>query len=124
MKFSIWRSSWKVLVLVSFASASSIVLRAEVQPQEPLQVTMAHFAESLGVRCAFCHGDQENLGGKDPETAAAAQGKRKIARRMMEMVREINGKYMGELSPMPTNAIKWARVNCFTCHRGSTYPER
>jgi photosynthetic reaction center cytochrome c subunit len=73
-------------------------------PATQLEPTMAFISGSLGVRCNYCH-----VGGsfeKDDKPTKLA------ARRMMQMVREINkGSFNGE-----------GAVSCFTCHRGKPAP--
>lgn len=73
-------------------------------PATQLEPTMAFISGSLGVRCNYCHvaGSFE----KDDKPTKLA------ARRMMQMVREINkGSFNGE-----------GAVSCFTCHRGKPAP--
>jgi hypothetical protein len=89
-------------------------------PESQLFPLMNLVADSLGVRCDYCHVQAtpdltktpSNIGGwvwdRDDK-----QPKR-TAREMMRMVIDLNaGRFKGE-----------SRVTCYTCHRGSTQPAR
>jgi hypothetical protein len=68
---------------------------------EPAQVgrAMEGFNVALGVDCTFCHGR---------DFASDANPHKEIARRMLQMTRQINTNF---------------KVSCFTCHRGQTTPK-
>jgi hypothetical protein len=72
-----------------------------------LPATMQSFVQALGLldkgACAYCHVDDRSSDAKIQKTTA---------RRMIIMVRAING----------TFGDGKQHVNCFTCHRGSTTP--
>lgn len=73
-------------------------------PAEQLQPTMQFVADSLGVRCSFCHVS----GANDRDDKEQKQ----TARRMMQMVLAVN-----------KNSFGGRRVvTCYTCHRGSSVP--
>lgn len=57
--------------------------------------------------CAFCHGDEGDF-------ASDALYTKVVARRMIEMTREINSSWGDHVAP--------AGVTCFTCHRGQNVP--
>jgi len=89
-------------------------------PESQLFPLMNLLADSLGVRCDYCHVQAtpdftktpSNMGGwlwnRDDKPP-----KRK-AREMMQMVVDLNaGRFNGE-----------PRVTCYTCHRGATQPTR
>jgi photosynthetic reaction center cytochrome c subunit len=69
--------------------------------------TMGFIAGALGVGCDHCHVNPFSED-KKPE--------KKKAREMMRMVAAINQQYFGDMPGM--------RVNCQTCHRGSTKPAK
>ena len=69
--------------------------------------TMGFIAGSLGVGCDHCHVNPFS-DDKKPE--------KKKAREMMRMVLAINQQYFADMPGM--------RVNCQTCHRGSTKPAK
>jgi photosynthetic reaction center cytochrome c subunit len=64
---------------------------------------------SLGLapaqRCSFCHIQGDNASDENP--------KKLVARKMMEMVNDINAKF-------PDGKV---HVSCYTCHRGKTTPD-
>ena len=89
-------------------------------PESQLFPLMNVLADSLGVRCDYCHVQANpdftktpsNLGGwvwdRDDKPA------KRTALEMMRMVVDLNGgRFRGE-----------ARITCYTCHRGSTKPAR
>lgn len=57
--------------------------------------------------CAFCHGEEGDF-------ASDALYTKVIARRMIEMTREINSSWSDHVAP--------AGVTCYTCHRGQNVP--
>src|SRR6266404_6269515 len=74
---------------------------------EPAQIipTMRAFAAALGVECVHCHVDKNFPSDDNP--------KKEIARNMILMSREINGKF-------PDGQ---RHVSCYTCHRGEVTPK-
>ena len=94
------------------------VLQALPEPQ--LFILMNLVADSLGVRCDYCHVQAKpdltktpfNVGGWVWDSDDKPQ--KRTAREMMRMVVELNaGSFRGE-----------ARITCYTCHRGTTRPAR
>ena len=89
------------------------ITRAQLVP------VMRSFAMHLGVRCEHCHAGE----GNDLSTfdfASDAKPAKATARKMMAMVRTINGTLLdGVGTPPPPNTN---RVTCFTCHRGAKTP--
>ena len=57
--------------------------------------------------CAYCHGEEGDFAGDDLYTKV-------VARRMIEMTRNINETWADHVAP--------AGVTCFTCHRGENVP--
>ena len=57
--------------------------------------------------CSYCHGDEGNFASDDLYTKV-------VARRMIEMTREINSSWGEHVAP--------AGVTCYTCHRGKNVP--
>jgi hypothetical protein len=89
-------------------------------PESQLFSLMNLLAESLGVRCDYCHVQvapdltrtPSNVGGWVWDRDDKPQ--KRTAREMMRMVIDLNaGRFKGE-----------SRVTCYTCHRGSTQPAR
>ena len=78
--------------------------------------TMKFFAQSLGVRCTFCHVGAEGQPLSTFDFASDAKPNKEIARGMIRMVKEINTNL-----PMITGAAE-SKITCFTCHRGAQHP--
>ncbi|MEO8597409.1 MAG: c-type cytochrome [Candidatus Solibacter sp.] len=75
------------------------VLKAEDE-----RAVMGAMRGALGEQCTFCH-VQDRASDENP--------KKLVARKMMEMVNDINSKF-------PDGK---AHVSCYTCHRGKTMPD-
>lgn len=73
-----------------------------------IRATMFAFRTALGQQCAFCHAQ----GANGPDFASDDNPKKAIAREMIKMVNDINGKF-------PDGK---AHVSCYTCHRGANLP--
>ena len=89
-------------------------------PEAQLFPLMNLLADSLGVRCDYCHVQEKPDFTKSPSNVGgwvwASDGKpqKQIAREMMRMVIDLNAdRFRGD-----------ARVTCYTCHRGATQPSR
>jgi hypothetical protein len=89
-------------------------------PESQLFPMMNLLADSLGVRCDYCHVQAtpdltrtpSNLGGWVWDRDDKPQ--KRTALEMMRMVVELNaGRFKGQ-----------SRVTCYTCHRGTTQPAR
>src|SRR3954462_15345073 len=78
--------------------------------KDQIKQVMKAQAKALGVECDYCH--------DVPDMASDANPKKKIAREMMKMTMDINGKF---LKPMLKDADKHP-VTCNTCHRGAESP--
>jgi len=76
----------------------------KVPPTEIIPIMMS-FRAGLGVKCDFCH--VQNEWDKDDKP------NKEIARHMITMTHEINAKF-------PDGKI---HVTCYTCHRGETEPK-
>ena len=108
------------------------VLPKDMTRQQVTQI-MRGFTRGLGVRCQHCHvGEGNDLSKFD--FASDAKPTKEIARKMITMVTDINGKYLlgVEAPPAPpapdapppaaAPAAPGPRVTCFTCHRGALKP--
>ena len=78
--------------------------------------TMKFFAQSLGVRCTFCHVGTDGQPLSTFDFASDAKPNKDIARGMLRLVKEINGDL-----PAITGMAD-SKITCFTCHGGSTSP--
>lgn len=94
----------------------------EVLPEDigrrELVATMRGFAGALGVRCNHCHvgEDPNDLEGYD--FASDDKETKRVARAMMRMVSEINGRLLPE-----TGRENLLEVKCITCHGGIDKPQ-
>src|SRR4051794_35695374 len=86
-------------------------------PGPQLLGTMKFFAQSLGVRCTFCHVGTEGQPLSTFDFASDAKDHKKIARDMMRLAQHINTEHLPAITGLPD-----AKVTCFTCHRGATKP--
>ncbi len=103
------------------------VLPKEMSRQEVTAI-MRTFALGLGVRCEYCHvpaadataGGGGGFGGAPPlDYALDTKETKKVAREMLKMVTDINGKYLAALGRTIADRD---RVSCETCHHGLTKP--
>ncbi len=78
-------------------------------PADQLLPTMRTFAASLGVRCDFCHATRADR----PDFASDAKPEKRMARRMILMVRSINQR----------ERVLDNRATCYMCHHGHEVPE-
>jgi len=86
-------------------------------PDSQLFLLMNFVGDSLGVTCDHCHvkGEKNPQTGEDTWVWERDDKKEKaVGREMMRMVLELNR----------TRFNREAVVTCYTCHRGSTRPER
>ncbi len=89
-------------------------------PESQLFLLMNLVADSLGVRCDYCHVQDKpdvtktpsNVGGWSFSSDAKPQKQK--ARDMMRMVIDLNRTQFGGAT----------RITCYTCHRGTTQPSR
>lgn len=94
------------------------ILDPAIEKSELLE-TMKGFALGLGVRCAHCHVGPDDLQGMDFATDEKAS--KQTARRMLGMVRAINGETLVGL-PSLEDGERAQEVSCYTCHRGLAEP--
>ncbi len=80
---------------------------------------MAGFTRALGVRCSHCHMGEEGQPLSTFEFAADDKLAKRKARAMIEMVGRINDQHLASLEERFEPAV---RVECATCHRGTTEP--
>jgi hypothetical protein len=82
-----------------------------------LEGNMRVWARSLGIRCTFCHEMKVPGDFRSIDFASDAIDKKVTARRMFEMVQQLNA------GPLP-KAVgeQGVTVSCITCHRGLVNP--
>ncbi|MFZ1081342.1 MAG: c-type cytochrome [Candidatus Kryptoniota bacterium] len=82
------------------------VLRG-IHSRDQLVNVMRGFTEALGVKCDFCH-NQDNFSSDE-------KIQKMTARVMIKMVANIDGNYLA--------GSQTEKVTCFTCHRGASIPK-
>ncbi len=83
-----------------------------------MDTVMKHFAQSLGVKCNFCH--QFNQEKKAMDFVSDANEHKGIAREMMKMTYRLNKKYFDVKDSKSLDAK--LEVTCYTCHNGKAHP--
>src|SRR5215470_11432335 len=81
-------------------------------PNTDMLFTMQLFNEALGVQCIYCHVQGDMASDNNP--------KKDIARKMIGIVRQIDGSFPSSTGVFPAG---YHEVDCTTCHRGSVKPE-
>src|ERR1044071_1696906 len=95
------------------------VLPKDLTRQEVV-ARMRNIATALGVRCEYCHVRTVGPDGRERnEDDLDDKETKKIARGMLRMVNDINGKYLKELAP---DLAPLHQVTCETCHHGLAKP--
>ena len=89
-------------------------------PPDVLTAAMKNITRALGVRCPFCHVGEEGMPLEKFDFAADIKPQKQIARDMMLMTAEINGRVGKVIPAAPANNY---HVTCWTCHRGSQHPQ-
>ena len=95
-------------------------------PTEDVIGAMKGFTKALGVRCTFCHVGEEGQPLTTFDFVSDEKKEKEIARSMLRMVEEINGKWMKEISELEGQAEthEVSGVTCNTCHQGMTHPAK
>lgn len=81
--------------------------------------TMREYSEALGVRCNHCHVGSGEGTFEGYDFASDELEPKRVARAMIKMTGEINGKLM-----RATGRRSLTRVECVTCHRGVIDPRQ
>lgn len=117
------------LVLSSFAATTTIVAQDTPAPAPAESPTikvltgltvpefeqeMQMMVQALGVPCGYCH-VRGNFASDNHE-------KKVIARRMIEMTKQINAQFFPDFPP-PDGESKLGRVTCMTCHQDEQRPK-
>lgn len=100
--------------------------------KDGIDSVMHHFANSLGVKCSYCHVRNEATTKMD--FASDAKPEKQIARKMMLMSIDINKNHFVEIEetldssfmqPKDTASVSYMLkyVTCYTCHHGNPHPE-
>jgi len=88
--------------------------------KEALVQTMRGYSIALGVRCTHCHVGEEGKPLSTFDFAADTKTTKEVARAMMKMVADLNGKYMAAIE---TGRKEKLLISCSTCHHGLNRPE-
>jgi tetratricopeptide (TPR) repeat protein len=129
----------KALVLTTLlaCSASALLAQQWQWPDNPknlkvlpatttgkeLQQVMSGFTSGLGVRCDYCHVDEQGKGGRGfagMDFASDTKPEKATARIMLTMVNAINSQYLAGLQQK--KAASPVTVACVTCHHGTAVP--
>jgi hypothetical protein len=99
------------------------VLSKKISKPE-LDSTMKNFAQSLGVRCNFCHVHKEEPS-RSWDFASDANPNKNMARMMLKMMAKTNKKFFKGEKEEEEGAVKvpMQQLTCFTCHHGKEVPE-
>ncbi|MGI8931090.1 MAG: c-type cytochrome [Sphingomicrobium sp.] len=88
--------------------------------RDQLMTNMKFFAQSLGVRCSYCHVGEEGKSLSTYDFASDANPHKNIARGMMRLTWRLNAQDLPAIEGL--HSAKSAKVTCFTCHRGAKEP--
>ncbi len=93
------------------------VLPKKISPED-LQNTMRTYSKSLGVRCGFCHVENETPAGQKPDLDFVSDSKdeKRNARKMILMTKDINAKYLQKIER------GFEEITCVSCHQGHKKP--
>jgi hypothetical protein len=109
---------WMLAAFLSLGVASGVALADGLKNLQVLPKTMTKDdikpimraqSKALGVECDFCH--------DVPDMASDKLESKKIAREMMKMTMEINGKWLKGMKDADKH-----QVTCGTCHQGKETP--
>ena len=91
------------------------VLKGLTAPE--FEAEMQQMNVALGVGCGFCHARGNFASETNPRKATA--------RRMIELVKTINGQFFPDYKPSGTvgDESRLGKVTCFTCHQGQERPK-
>jgi Photosynthetic reaction centre cytochrome C subunit len=85
-------------------------------PYADVVLLMTRYSQELGVQCVFCHAQNPRT---DQIDFASDESPAKLtARIMIGMVRDINDKYLAQVSDRRYAVA----ITCGNCHQGRTFP--
>jgi Photosynthetic reaction centre cytochrome C subunit len=97
-------------------TASNLQVLSRDIPYAELVLLMTRYSQELGVQCVFCH--TQNPQTQQVDFASDESPAKLTARVMIGMVRDINGKYLAQVSDR-RYAVP---ISCGNCHQGQTFP--
>ncbi|MEJ2613943.1 MAG: c-type cytochrome [Ignavibacteriaceae bacterium] len=111
---------WMLFAQVPDHFTNLTVLPKTISKEDLISV-MRNFTEGLGVKCGFCHVEEEGQSQHKFDFSSDDKDNKKKARIMMKMINKINDDYISELKDFGSgNVIK---VKCITCHHGLKEPK-
>ena len=123
--------AWKAVLAAAIALAAGAPAPAQIPekftnlqvlprdiPREELVRIMRGFTGALGVRCNHCHVGPGPATLEGFDFASDAKETKRVARVMMRMTGEINGRLLPQTGRSPLTEVR-----CMTCHRGAAKPE-
>ena len=99
--------------------AENLKVLPEDFPPENLRAVMTGFSRALGVRCSHCHVGEEGQPLSTFDFASDENPKKEVARSMLEMLGDINGR----LKTIDRGGAEPVNMWCHTCHRGVARPQ-
>jgi hypothetical protein len=94
------------------------ILPKDISKRELIDI-MRNMSGALGFRCHNCHKGEPGPSLDGYDFVSDEKKNKRVARDMMKMVSDINGKY---IAPMDTGHDAKVQVNCRTCHHGQERP--
>ncbi len=125
-------NSLKILITILLTSFTAFAQAPWENPVQNLKVLpdtisgdelrkqMVGFAQSLGVRCWYCHDDSKGKKLSEINFAADTKPQKEIAREMIRMSQSINNEHISKVKNINPAADN---VACMTCHRGYKKPQ-
>lgn len=114
---------WIIFAQVPDHFTNLTVLPKAISKEDLLKV-MRSFTDGLGVRCNFCHVQEEGQAMGKFDFAADDKDNKKMARVMLKMVNNINDDYLSQLKEISDDKNdNIIAVQCVTCHHGVKQPE-
>ena len=102
------------------AGPALAAINLQVLPKETslpdLVLLMTRYTQDLGVQCVFCH--TQDPKSQQVDFASDESPAKLTARVMIGMLRDINGKYLAQVSDR-RYAVP---ITCGNCHQGQTFP--
>ncbi len=99
--------------------AKNLKVLPENTSAKELQTTMISFAQSLGVRCWYCHVGKEGQPLSEFDFVSDEKPTKETARLMIKMSRAINHDYVAKIDK---GGAPHVEVTCLTCHRRNSQP--
>ncbi len=111
---------WMLFAQVPDHFTNLTVLPKTISKEDLIKV-MRNFTEGLGVRCSFCHVEEEGQSPNKFDFSSDDKDNKKKARIMMKMTYKINEDYLSELKDFGSGNVM--QVKCITCHHALKEPK-